>query len=131
MHIFSSNIFLIYFPCIFIPYNGHVKWEYCSIFRANRSGEDGVIAISGGNGALGLVMGLWLLRTAWDPMATGPGEDIEDTLRYQIRIFKRYIFSMGNMICSACSALLGCSLVCQPEAQKQGGKKFSIKFLSR
>mmetsp|Transcript_33713 Transcript_33713/g.72774 ORF Transcript_33713/g.72774 Transcript_33713/m.72774 type:complete len:592 (+) Transcript_33713:2-1777(+) len=41
--------------------------------------EDGVIAISGGNGALGLVMGLWLLRTA----------------------------------------------------QKQGGKKFSIKFLSR
>lgn len=41
--------------------------------------EDGVIAISGGNGALGLVMGLWLLRTA----------------------------------------------------QKQGGKKFSIQFLSR
>lgn len=41
--------------------------------------EDGVIGISGGNGALGLVMGLWLLKTA----------------------------------------------------QKQGGKKFTIKFLSR
>eukprot|EP00421_Protoceratium_reticulatum_P034861 CAMPEP_0168477012 /NCGR_PEP_ID=MMETSP0228-20121227/62179_1 /TAXON_ID=133427 /ORGANISM="Protoceratium reticulatum, Strain CCCM 535 (=CCMP 1889)" /LENGTH=308 /DNA_ID=CAMNT_0008493141 /DNA_START=23 /DNA_END=945 /DNA_ORIENTATION=+ len=41
--------------------------------------EDGIIAISGGNGALGLVMGLWLLRTA----------------------------------------------------MRQGGKKFSIQFLSR
>ncbi|CAJ1386321.1 unnamed protein product [Effrenium voratum] len=52
------------------PYMRHPEWQLP---------EDGVIGISGGNGALGLVMGLWLLQTA----------------------------------------------------QKQGGKKFSIKFLSR
>eukprot|EP00434_Breviolum_minutum_P036197 symbB.v1.2.032067.t1/scaffold3669.1/size53179/5 len=52
------------------PYMRNPEWQLP---------EDGIIAISGGNGALGLVMGLWILRTA----------------------------------------------------QKQGGKKFSIKFLSR
>ena len=61
--------------------------------------QDGIIAISGGNGALGLVMGLWILRTARRPGA-----------------FFGAAFS---------STIFG------SEAQKQGGKKFSIKFLSR
>ncbi|CAE8637100.1 unnamed protein product, partial [Polarella glacialis] len=52
------------------PYEKQAEWQLP---------EDGVIAISGGNGALGLVMGLWILR----------------------------------------------------KAKKQGGKKFSIQFLSR
>jgi len=52
------------------PYLNNPEWQLP---------EDGVIAISGGNGALGLVMGGWILRTA----------------------------------------------------KRQGGKKFTIKFLSR
>lgn len=52
-------------------------------------------------------------------------------------MFKPYTFSHWKkhdlfcLFCFFCSFRMFTSLVCQPEAQKQGGKKFSIKFLSR
>lgn len=47
-----------------------VGWDDVSSHVVSRPlCQDGIIAISGGNGALGLVMGLWILRTARRPGA--------------------------------------------------------------